>query len=118
HHVMEFRLVLNSLGRASFQFVYKQRMRIRPFAVSSFWHLVIWKTILERSFAKLRKITETWQHDIGSNAVQLSGTAGHAIKLLDRQFKRTIILRTTPEQRCEPADFEDRLDGTFAESVL
>src|SRR4029077_21281295 len=55
HHIMEFGVVLDALGRAAFQFLNKQRMTIRPFGIARFWHFVVWQTILQCAFTKLGK---------------------------------------------------------------
>src|SRR6266436_4531912 len=55
HHIMEFGVVLDAVGRAPFQFLNKQRMTIRPFGIARFWHFVVWQTILQRALTRVGK---------------------------------------------------------------
>ena len=82
------------------------------------WHFIVGERIFQRAFAKLRQIGQGRESDIGSHAVQLGRATGDAIKFLDGQLERAIILVTGSEERSEAADLEDRLHGAFAESLL
>ena len=93
-------------------------MVVGPFRVFRLRHFVVSQGILQRAFTELREITQTWQNNVGSHAMQLCGSAGHPIKFLDSQLQRTVFIGMAAQQRSESADREDRLHGTFAKCVL
>src|SRR5205809_2387702 len=50
--------------------------------------------------------------------MELRRAAGHAIKFLDSQLQRAVLIRTAAKQRSKPADRKNRLHRSFAERVL
>jgi hypothetical protein len=50
--------------------------------------------------------------------VELGRATGNAIKILNGQFQRAVLVGMAAQQRGEPADWENRLHGSFPERVL
>src|SRR6266487_7033142 len=93
-------------------------MRIRPFRVFGGWDFIVRQAVLERTFSKLGQIAQTRQHDVGGDAVELGRAAGDAIKFLDGQLKRAVILGTASEQRSKSSDLKDGLHRAFSTRVF
>ena len=93
-------------------------MRVRPFGVLRLSHFIVGQAVLQRPFSELRQVAQTRQHDIGSDSVELRRATRDAIKFLDGQLERAIILRTAAQQRSESSDLKDRLHRAFPEGVL
>ena len=115
---MEFGILLHPFRRPVFQLIDKERMRVRPLGVTRRGHFVVGQAILERAFAVFRQVGEGGNNHIRGHAVQLRGTAGHAIKFLDGELERAIVLRAAAQKRSKPANLQDGLHRSFAESVL
>src|SRR3984893_17892985 len=115
---MELGVVLHALRRPTLQFVDEKRMRIRPFRVTRLRDFIVSQAILERAFAKLRQIRQCRQDDVRGDTMKLGRAAGDAIKFLNGQLERAIILRTAAEQRRESSDLENRFYRVVAVSVL
>src|SRR5439155_19691652 len=79
---------------------------------------IIGQAVLQRPFSELRQVAQTWQHDIGSDSMELRRAPRDTIKFLDGQLERAIILRTAAQQRSESSDLEDGLHRAFPERVL
>src|SRR6266571_3721603 len=93
-------------------------MGIGPFRVLRLRHFVVGQTVLQRAFAELGQVTQTRQDDIGCDAVQLCRATGDAIKFLDGQLQRAILVRMVAKQRSESADWKNRLHSSLAEGVF
>src|SRR5260370_14549924 len=100
------------------QLIDEQRMRIRPFRVFGGWDFIVGQAVLERTFSKLGQIAQTRQHDVGGDAVELGRADGNAIKFLDRQLERAVILATSSVPRNKSSDLNDRLHRAFYKRVF
>src|SRR5208282_4603256 len=84
---MENWILIDPLYRSVSQFVEEERLVVSSGIIRSRRHLVVNKWVFLLTFTKLRTISQRGNRNVRDDALQLGGSAGHAIDLLNRHFE-------------------------------